>query len=112
MTIIERDVVLQSVDEAGRPTMDFPVTKLANVEDTAEIKAEPEEGDYLPIIDGADSGQMKKVPVKALMKGGGFIAQASAPEDTSLLWIDTDPSAGGLKYYNGSAWVHVPVAYT
>jgi hypothetical protein len=28
------------------------------------------------------------------------------------LWIDTTATTGGLKYWNESAWVHVPVAYT
>lgn len=41
-----------------------------------------------------------------------FVASSTAPEDTSVLWIDTTASTGGLKYYNGTAWVHVPVAYT
>lgn len=36
----------------------------------------------------------------------------SAPTDTTQLWIDTTASTGGLKYHNGTAWVHVPVAYT
>lgn len=36
----------------------------------------------------------------------------SAPSNTSLLWIDTTATTGGLKYYNGSSWAHVPVAYT
>ena len=40
-----------------------------------------------------------------------FIAGATAPENTKLLWIDTNATTGGLKYYNGTAWVHVPVAY-
>ena len=37
---------------------------------------------------------------------------ATAPADTRLLWIDTNSTTGGLKYYNGSTWAHVPVAYT
>lgn len=37
-----------------------------------------------------------------------FIVGTSAPSDTTKLWIDTN---NGLKYYNGSAWVVVPVAY-
>lgn len=41
-----------------------------------------------------------------------FAAQSSAPSDTRLLWIDTTANTGGLKYWNGSAWVPVPVAYT
>lgn len=41
-----------------------------------------------------------------------YHAGTSAPSDTTQLWIDTTANTGGLKYYNGSAWVHVPVAYT
>ena len=41
-----------------------------------------------------------------------FSAGTSEPSNTNLLWIDTNTSTGGLKYYNGSKWVHVPVAYT
>ena len=41
-----------------------------------------------------------------------FTAGTSAPSNTSVLWIDTNATTGGLKYYDGSAWVHVPVAYT
>lgn len=45
--------------------------------------------------------------------GSGGISQVfhvgtTAPDNTNLLWIDTE---NGLKYYNGSAWVTVPVAY-
>lgn len=38
--------------------------------------------------------------------GGGHVLSASAPADTSLLWIDTG-NGGVTKYYNGSAWVAV-----
>lgn len=41
-----------------------------------------------------------------------FYAGALAPSDTTIFWIDTNASTGGLKYYNGSAWVVVPVAYS
>lgn len=34
-----------------------------------------------------------------------FYAGTSAPSDKTQLWIDTDPNNGGLKYWNGSAWV-------
>lgn len=40
-----------------------------------------------------------------------FVFGTTAPEDTGILWIDTTENTGGLKYYNGTAWVHVPVAY-
>ena len=43
---------------------------------------------------------------------GIFATGTTAPSNTKLLWIDTTTNTGGLKYYNGSAWVHVPVAYT
>lgn len=35
-----------------------------------------------------------------------------AEKRRKLLWIHTDSTSGGLKYYNGSSWVHVPVAWT
>ena len=41
-----------------------------------------------------------------------YVIQSSAPGNTDLLWIDTNASTGGLKYYNGTAWVTVPVGYT
>lgn len=41
-----------------------------------------------------------------------FAAGTSAPADKTQLWIDTTAGTGGLKYWNGSAWVAVPVAYT
>lgn len=53
-----------------------------------------------------------KVPETQLPPLAPFIAQASAPADRTKLWIDTTANTGGLKYWNGSAWVHVPVAYT
>ena len=37
---------------------------------------------------------------------------ATAPSNTKLFWIDSNTTTGGLKYYNGSAWVHVPVAWS
>ena len=62
MPVIERDVVLQGVDEHGNPTIDLPVARLGNIKDTAEVKETPGEGDFFPVIDGADDGQMKKTP--------------------------------------------------
>ena len=44
--------------------------------------------------------------------GRVFHAGTSAPSNKGLLWIDTTASTGGLKYHNGSAWVHVPVSST
>ena len=66
MSLIERDVVFQGKDENGNPTMDFPITRLSNVEDGADIKENLGAGDYIPVMDGSDNGQMKKVPYSAL----------------------------------------------
>lgn len=41
-----------------------------------------------------------------------YVIGTTAPTNTSKLWIDTTATTGGLKYYNGSAWVHVPTAFT
>lgn len=41
-----------------------------------------------------------------------FSAGTAAPAETHLLWVDTTPNTGGLKYHNGAGWVHVPVAYS
>lgn len=54
----------------------------------------------------------------AEIAGGGeivtdvFYAGPTAPSNTKLLWVDTTAYTGGLKYFNGSSWEHVPVAYT
>ncbi len=48
--------------------------------------------------------------------GGGaedvvpYAAQASAPENTSILWVDTG-SGGIMKYHNGTAWIPVTAAW-
>lgn len=39
-----------------------------------------------------------------------FYVGTTAPTDTKLLWVDTT-SNSGLKYYNGSAWVTMPVCW-
>lgn len=38
---------------------------------------------------------------------------ASAPSNTKLLWIDSNTTSGGLKFYKNATdgWVHVPVAW-
>ena len=49
--------------------------------------------------------------------GGVFIANGTEDytppvENQAKLWIDTNTTTGGLKYYNGSSWVYVPVAFS
>lgn len=55
-----------------------------------------------------------KESIKVFERDGlkGYFVGASAPSNTKLLWIDTNSNTGGLKYYNGSSWVQVPVAYS
>lgn len=66
MAILERDVVLQGMTKEGDTTMDFPITRLANVEDTADVKESPIDEDYIPIIDSSAQGQMKKFTFQTL----------------------------------------------
>lgn len=61
MALIERDVALPGVDENGNPTIDLPITRLGNVENTAEVKATIGEGDYIPIADASAGGRLKKI---------------------------------------------------
>lgn len=65
MAIFERDVVLQGKTKEGDMTMDFPITRLANVEDSADVKESPSDDDYIPIVDSTDNAQMKKTTFKA-----------------------------------------------
>lgn len=41
-----------------------------------------------------------------------YVAGTSSPSNNKLFWLDTTATTGGLKYYNGSAWVAVPFQYT
>ena len=51
-----------------------------------------------------DAGYMTGV----IIIGG---SQPTSAADKKKLWVDTTAVTGGLKYWNGSAWVVVPVAY-
>ena len=65
--IIERDVVLIGKTEEGNNTFDFPVTRLGNIENGAEVKETPETNDYFPIIDVSDNGKMKKTSISGIL---------------------------------------------
>lgn len=69
MAVKKRDVVLMGKNAAGDQTIDMPITRLGNIEDSAEIKENPTSEDYIPVIDMADGGQMKKTPY-AVSAGG------------------------------------------
>ncbi len=65
--IIERDVVLIGKTEEGNDTFDLPVTRLGNIEDSAEVKENPETNDYFPVIDMSDHGKMKKTSLGRIL---------------------------------------------
>lgn len=92
MSVLERDVVLTGMD-GGRQTMDFPITRLANVEDTADVKQTPAAGDYLPIVDSGDGGQMKKAPFSAIL--GPITAAQKAAETAQAAAENAQGTADG-----------------
>lgn len=53
-----------------------------------------------------------RVPAEQLPSLCPYVVGTAEPADKLKLWIDTTPETGGLKYFNGSAWVNVPVSYT
>lgn len=93
MPIIERDVVLQGVDENGNPTLDLPITRLGNVEDTADVKDTLEAGDYIPVIDSDDGGQMKKVLLSVLQSvlSSGCLPQQRQAVLAAAGWTGSGP---------------------
>ncbi len=74
MLVMERDVILQGVDENGTPSIDFPLARLGWMDSSAEVKEMPGGRDYVPVVDGDEQEQMKKSPVNALVAGSGFFA--------------------------------------
>lgn len=79
----ERDVTMHSKDKNGNTTIDLPITRLGNIEDTADVKETPVEGDYIPIIDSADNGQMKKTPFSAVAGSNAEIKKAVDTANTA-----------------------------
>lgn len=68
MPIIERDVVLQGKTEDGKDTLDFPITRLQNIEADASSQTYAKDTDYITIIDTTDGNQMKKIKVSDLFR--------------------------------------------
>lgn len=91
----------------------FPT--LREMQDALEVKLDVAKvgaaGGVAP-LDAAGKVPVANLPKEALApEVTVFVAGTKAPTDTKVLWIDTTPTDGGLKYHNGKAWVHVPVAY-
>lgn len=100
MPIKERDIVLQGRD-GGEDTIDFPVTRLGNVESGAEVKQEPQEGDYIPVIDSADNEQMKKFPAKVLVEARETAERAMKAVQRVAYVIDTLPYQTAALTFTG-----------
>ncbi len=100
MPIKERDVVLQGRD-GGEDTIDLPITRLANVESGAEVKAEPAQGDYIPIIDSADNEQMKKFPAEVLVEARETAERALKAVQRVAYVIDTMPYQTAALTFTG-----------
>lgn len=62
--MIQRNVVFQSKTDTGESVLNMPITVLKNIEDTAEIKDNISDDDYVPVIDSSDNSQMKKTNFK------------------------------------------------
>lgn len=124
MRLIENITALKQLLEQLGETLGETNTRLQFVQQTAEQAAERAEnltaadvGAVAASARGAANGVASldasgKVPAAQLPSLAPYAAGTSAPGDKTKLWIDTTANTGGLKYWNGSAWEHVPVAYT
>ena len=100
--LVTSDGVRTAINELGTAT----ALALTDKQDTLTFDTTPTADSTNPVTSGG-----VRTALDALVTDV-FVAGTTAPENTKLLWIDTTATTGGLKYYNGSSWVHVPVAYT
>lgn len=111
--------VNQALSDIGEAKTDINTTvdsALSNVDTTVN--------QALSDIDAAVEDALNSIPDSENIATKAYVNEAlssvvsdiwyygnSAPSNTKLLWIDSDSTTGGLKYYDGSNWVHVPVAW-
>ena len=60
--------VIRGLTEDGTPVMVMPITRLDCIEDSSETVIGADNSDYIPVIDMANNGQMKKILVSDLHK--------------------------------------------
>lgn len=72
----EQKTVL-STQVNGETAIVMPITKLECIEDTATSVDSASDTDYIPVIDSADEGQMKKITVENLLSGVKSIANTA-----------------------------------
>jgi hypothetical protein len=102
MAILERDVVLQGEDPStGKPTIDFPYTRSANIEKSGDVVASVSEDDYIAIFT-KDGLYMKTILVSDLLGGqssdGESIDTSEHKESISI--PTTQWKAGTLGSYS------------
>lgn len=56
------------VDGVKQDVLLMPITRLDCIEDSAETVSDASGGDYIPVMDSADGGQMKKISAKNFLK--------------------------------------------
>ncbi len=81
-------VISTTVDGETRILM--PITKLECVEDTATAVDGAADGDFIPIMDSNDQGQMKKISVQNLLSG---ITEAATEAQTTAEAAQTTADA-------------------
>ncbi|MDE7193794.1 MAG: hypothetical protein K2O14_07460 [Oscillospiraceae bacterium] len=99
MATIERDVVLQSVDENGNPTIDFPITRKDNIEDFPESL--PANGGDSDTVDGKHASdfaeakhthiasEISGLPTSLPANGGSADSATKATQDSAGQQINT-----------------------
>lgn len=91
----------------------YSTIKMSDNDNSLEIYIGPEGGShinapYISVLKDKDLTTKEYVDGKSKP----FVVGSSSPSDETKLWIDTTPNTGGLKYFNGTSWVPVPVSYT
>jgi len=62
-TVLHTKAVIDGVEQE---VLVMPITRLDCIEDTAAVAETASDEDYIPVIDSADGGQMKKIKAKTL----------------------------------------------
>lgn len=102
---------LKSHKDADNPH-GITTEKIGAVPTTRKINNKPLSGDITLTAQDVGAAPSSHSHSFESLSGKVFHAGTTAPSNTGLLWIDTTANTGGLKYHNGSAWVHVPVSTT
>lgn len=93
---------LAKIPGSGDPTPETPG-------EVGQIYINTSTGQEFKCIEVNDQGRVWEPRTDLKINLEVYSAGTTPPADTKLLWIDTKPSNPGLKYWNGSAWVNVPV---